>query len=46
MKEVIDDSETPSGFEPRSFAGIGMTCKLVSRYPSMASPSGEKRYPT
>ena len=29
MKEVTDDSETPSGFEPRSFAGIGMTCKLV-----------------
>ena len=29
MKEVTDDSETPSGFEPRSFAGIGMTCNLV-----------------
>ena len=24
-----DDSETPSGFEPRSFAGIGMTCNFV-----------------
>ena len=33
MKEVIDESETPSGFEPRSFAGIGMTCKLVEPIP-------------
>ena len=33
MKEVIDDSEAPSGFEPRSFAGIGMTCKLVEPIP-------------
>ena len=33
MKEVIDESESPSGFEPRSFAGIGMTCKLVEPIP-------------
>ena len=33
MKEVIDKSETPSGFETRSFAGIGMTCKLVEPIP-------------
>ena len=33
MKEVIDDSEAPSGFEPRSFAGIGMSCKLVEPIP-------------
>ena len=33
MKEVIDESETPSGFEPRSFAGIGMTCKLLEPIP-------------
>ena len=33
MKEVIDESESPSGFEPRSFAGIGMTCKLLEPIP-------------
>ena len=33
MNEVIDESETPSGFEPRSFAGIGMTCKLLEPIP-------------
>ena len=33
MKEVTDDSEAPSGFEPRSFAGIGMSCKLVEPTP-------------
>lgn len=33
MRELEDDSQTPSGFEAHSFAGIGMTCRLVEPNP-------------